>query len=137
MSRHIPTELRKLVLVRAMNRCEYCHLPQAYSLFSFQIDHIRSLKHGGQTVPENLALACGICNGNKGADLGTALTVSRELTPFFDPRLDNWNDHFEMDGPLILPKTAIGEATVRMFLFNEIERVMERQILVDAGLFPA
>ena len=136
MSRYISDTIRKLVFNRADYRCEYCRMPQAYTLFSFQIDHIRSLKHGGKTDLDNLALACGLCNLHKGTDLGTALSKTRHITPFFHPRLDIWNEHFELTGPLILPKTEIGAATIQVFLFNEVERIMERQILVDAGLFP-
>jgi len=50
MSRYISDTLRAEVAERANFCCEYCRLPLRYSLFRFQVDHIVSLKHGGQTV---------------------------------------------------------------------------------------
>lgn len=42
--------------------CEYCHLPMAYHLVPFQIDHIIAEQHGGKTVSENLAISCLRCD---------------------------------------------------------------------------
>jgi len=136
MSRYISDTLRAEVAERANFCCEYCRLPLRYSLFRFQVDHIVSLKHGGQTVLENLALACGFCNTNKGADLGTFLDSPKELIPFFNPRDDDWHNHFEFEGAGIGAKTKIGAATIKIFGFNQVERIMERQILINAGLYP-
>jgi 5-methylcytosine-specific restriction endonuclease McrA len=70
MSRvHIPAELRLLVLERAQGGCEYCFVHQEDTPFSHQVDHLISLKHGGQTVSVNLALACLDYNRYKGSDL--------------------------------------------------------------------
>jgi 5-methylcytosine-specific restriction endonuclease McrA len=49
---------RENVIQRAHGCCEYCLLPQEYSDFLHEVDHIISLKHFGKTVLENLALAC-------------------------------------------------------------------------------
>lgn len=54
--------LVRLVWQRARDTCEYCRLAQAFSKLPFEIDHIIAKKHGGQTVPGNLALACFYCN---------------------------------------------------------------------------
>jgi hypothetical protein len=136
MSRYISDVLRAEVTERANYCCEYCRLPLRFSFFRFQIDHIVSLKHGGKTVSENLALACGFCNTNKGADLGTFLNSPKELVPFFNPREDDWHTNFEFDRATIVAKTEVGAATIKIFGFNEIERLMERQILINAGLYP-
>jgi 5-methylcytosine-specific restriction endonuclease McrA len=59
MSRtYIPVSLRRLVVDRAQNRCEYCLIPQELSLAKHQIDHVIAEKHGGETGSENLALSC-------------------------------------------------------------------------------
>jgi hypothetical protein len=47
---YISADLRRLVTDRAGNCCEYCRLSQDDSTFSFQIDHIISEKHEGQTT---------------------------------------------------------------------------------------
>lgn len=68
MSRYIPVELRRIVVERANHLCEYCLAFEGFSAVKFQIEHIVSLKHGGQTIAENLAIACIYCNLNKGTD---------------------------------------------------------------------
>ncbi|MEM8523888.1 MAG: HNH endonuclease [Bacteroidota bacterium] len=50
MSRYISETLKKEVFKRAKNCCEYCLLHQEDSYYTFQIDHIISIKHGGQTT---------------------------------------------------------------------------------------
>jgi 5-methylcytosine-specific restriction endonuclease McrA len=55
-------ELMRTVRQRAGDRCEYCHMPNWALPLPFQIDHIVAEKHGGQTVEDNLALACPHCN---------------------------------------------------------------------------
>ncbi|MBL7797779.1 MAG: HNH endonuclease [Saprospiraceae bacterium] len=127
MSRYIPEAIRQMVAERANNTGEYCLLPQHMAGFPFEIDHITSLKHGGGSSLDNLALSCPICNGNKGSDLGTF--VEGQLVRFFNPRTDNWREHFELFYGKILPKTPIGEATARIFDFNRPEDIAVRQKL--------
>ena len=50
-----------------------------------------------------------------------------KLTPFFNPRKDVWSDHFEWDGPIIQPLTAEGRVTVKIFRFNDPDRVEQRR----------
>lgn len=75
---YIPANLRRLVVERAVGRCEYCLLHQADTPFSHQIDHILPLKHGGETIAKNLALACLDCNRYKGSDLAAIDPISGE-----------------------------------------------------------
>lgn len=62
MSRYISTETRQLVAERAQFRCEYCLVHEDDAYLSFQIDHIISLKHGGDDNLDNLAYSCVSCN---------------------------------------------------------------------------
>lgn len=71
MSSLVSEDLRVLVRLRAERLCEYCLLHEDDSLFTHQVDHIISLKHSGRTELENLALACIVCNRQKGSDVGT------------------------------------------------------------------
>jgi 5-methylcytosine-specific restriction endonuclease McrA len=105
-------------------------------IFSCQVDHIISLKHEGTSDPENLAYSCLPCNINKGSDVGTIFPDSKRFTRFFNPRKDKWNDHFLISEGEIRPKTKIGEATIRIFQFNAIERVQRRKLLSIAGRYP-
>jgi 5-methylcytosine-specific restriction endonuclease McrA len=61
--------IESAVRARAQGVCEYCHFPQQYAEFRFVIDHIIARQHGGPTTPENLALACGPCNRQKGPNI--------------------------------------------------------------------
>jgi HNH endonuclease len=50
-------ELRRQVVERAGNCCEYCLLPQELVASTHQVDHVIAEKHDGQTAIENLALS--------------------------------------------------------------------------------
>jgi len=67
----ISASLRRQVIERAENRCEYCGLAQTGQEAAFHIDHIVPVSGGGGTNLENLALACVSCSLRKGARLLT------------------------------------------------------------------
>jgi hypothetical protein len=131
MRRHIPEKLRLLVAERAQHHCEYCDISEDESFFSFQIDHIISLKHGGATAAENLAWSCYTCNNAKGSDVGTVLLPDNTFVRLFNPRGDIWSEHFEMESGAIYAKTPIGEATIKVLNLNEVERIIERNNLTS------
>src|SRR5215203_4744802 len=127
MSEYINAELRRLVVERASHRCEYCLIHEDDTFFGCEVDHIISIKHGGVTERSNLAYACQVCNRRKGSDLGSLVRGTDELVRFFNPRVDRWAEHFRLDSTIINPLTNVGEVTVRIFGFNEEERLMERE----------
>jgi hypothetical protein len=137
MSRYVSERLRKLVIARARDACEYCLIAIADTYFGGEIEHIISVKHDGETAAENLAYACQPCNRAKGSDLGSISRSSRQLTRFFNPRTDVWREHFTLQDGMIVPLTEIGEVTARIFDFNHPERVAERQGLQQIGHYPA
>lgn len=137
MSRYISESLRRLVAERAGYRCEYCRIPESNSFYSFQVDHVISIKHGGKTEADNLAFACSICNRNKGSDLGTILGRSEDIIRFVNPRKDGWREPFEVTGEgLLNSKTQIGEATIKIFGLNHPDSIIERRLLLSIGLYP-
>jgi hypothetical protein len=109
--------------------------PERYATFRHQIDHIISLQHGGQSLLENLAYACIHCNRLKGPNIATLDRVGQVLG-LFNPRHQNWGDHFRLNGAVIEPVTDIGEATVRLLKINDILRVQKRLLLQQAGAYP-
>jgi 5-methylcytosine-specific restriction endonuclease McrA len=133
---YIPLPLRQLVYDRANGRCEYCLYPEHASLLAFEMEHIVSEKHGGVTEAENLALACPYCNRAKGADLASIDPETNQLTAFYNPRTQTWRDHFALHAAEIAPLTAHGRVTVLIFQMNRPERVQEREILIEAGVYP-
>src|SRR5438105_559373 len=99
---YILAEVRRSVTERAAHVCEYCLLPEAQHPRPFHVDHVIGEKHLGPTVPENLALACPECNTAKGSDICTVDWPNvNERIRFFDPRTDNWWEHFQLDGSAI------------------------------------
>jgi hypothetical protein len=128
--------LRKEVIARAACLCEYCLVHEEDTYFGCQVDRIISEKHGVLTESENLALACTVCNRNKGSDIGSLVWESRQFVRFFNPRIDNWREHFRLEGVEIVPLTEIGIATDNILKFNDPERRMERQELAELGWYP-
>jgi 5-methylcytosine-specific restriction endonuclease McrA len=61
------------------------------------MEHVIAEKHGGTTTADNLALACPYCNRAKGSDLGSLDPETGQLTPFFNPRIDVWQEHFLLE----------------------------------------
>ncbi|HZZ41434.1 MAG TPA: HNH endonuclease signature motif containing protein [Tepidisphaeraceae bacterium] len=116
--------LHKFVRDRAANRCEYCLIPQhADPFFTFHIEHIIARQHGGPTTPDNLALACHHCNLHKGPNLTTIDSDTGSIVTLFNPRVDQWNDHFTRQGPYIRGNTPTGRATARLLAMNTPPRL--------------
>ena len=131
----IPAELRAEVIQRAMFRCEYCLVHESDAAFSHELDHIISRQHGGETIADNLAYACMICNRYKGSNIAS-VSPSGDLVPMFNPRQHQWNDHFRLNGAVIEPLDFIGEVTTRVLRLNTAERVVRRSILQQLRRYP-
>ncbi len=127
------TATRELVRRRANNRCEYCRLAQEHSRLAHHIEHIVARQHGGKDTPDNLALACHRCNRHKGPNLTGIDPVSGEVVPLFDPRRDQWQQHFRFRGPRIEGITPIGRATAHVVVMNDARRVELRSRLLSFG----
>lgn len=137
MSRtYIRAELRRQVVVRAKNCCEYCLISQENNFLPFEIDHIVAEKHNGETVADNLCLSCSTCNGYKGSDIGSYDVITKQLTPLYNPRTERWHTHFKLDGVQIVPMTAVGRVTVAILTLNSVERLKDREGLRRLGAYP-
>lgn len=132
---YIPKALKQLVRDRAKGYCEYCGYPEAMAFYSHHVDHVISEKHGGETHEGNLALACRACNLNKGSDVATLVDDERIPVRLYHPRFDRWKDHFVLMQDTIQPLTRIGYGTVLLLRFNHIDRILERQLLTESGLW--
>ena len=98
----------------------------------FHIDHIVPLVSGGETVSENLALACVSCSLRKGAKEFAIVEGTKEKIRLFHPRKDNWNDHFEWHGAVLKGKTLTGKMTIELLKMNRqlILAVRDEEILL-------
>ncbi|MBI5666512.1 MAG: HNH endonuclease [Chloroflexi bacterium] len=131
----IPNSIRYQVRQRANKRCEYCGLPEGFSFYGHQVDHIISVKHKDSSDLNNLAWACFDCNNTKGSDVAAYDDETGQLVPLFNPRTQSWNEHFDLDGAIIVGITAIGRATVSFLKLNRDEQVNTRSDLVEIGLW--
>ena len=111
MTTHIPDTLRQTIITRAGGRCEYCGKSQV-SFFPHEIDHVIAQKHGGKTIPNNLALACFECNRYKGSDIASFDPETGQLTALFNPCTQRWAGHFRYENGVIVPLTSEGRVTV-------------------------
>jgi hypothetical protein len=123
---YIPTTLRRQVIERAGNRCEYCLLPAEVAFFPHEVDHVVAEKHGGATESNNLALACWRCNRHKGSDLASFDPQTGQLSPLFNPRAQVWTEHFAYEQERIIGLTPEGRTTVNLLRLNSEERLIER-----------
>lgn len=135
MSTYLSISLRELVVERAGRRCEYCQFPQFLCLYPHEPDHIIPVQHGGANHEGNLALACLRCNRYKGPNIGSFDPTTGLLVPFFNPRVQKWEDHFAWNGARIQPHTAEARVTLRILRLNDPDRIAERDRLMQCGLF--
>jgi hypothetical protein len=117
-------------------RCEYCLLAEKHAFFPLEVDHIIAEKHQGRTIAKNLALACFDCNRFKGSDIASIDPISKKLMPLFNPRTQKWNDHFRVEGGVIIALTSVGRVTAKLLKFNLPERVEVRELLAKTGRYP-
>jgi len=118
--KHIPAKLRELVAVRANFVCEYCQSQEDFSAESFAVEHIFPRFLDGKTVAENLAYSCLGCNSHKATRIAAIDPVGGTTTALFNPRLQNWNEHFSWNGNFteIIGLTPTGRATVEALKLN-------------------
>lgn len=136
-SSYIPAELANAVRERARDVCEYCHLPQSCQEATFHIDHVVPRNAGGETTLENLALSCVTCSLKKSAKTHVVDGQSGVEVPIFNPRTENWSEHFAWTVELHMQGlTPIGRATAAALGMNRTAIIAIRMLLADAGRFP-
>lgn len=91
----VPDSLRRAVIQRAGERCEYCGLTSRFQVGGFELDHIQPISRDGPTSLENLAFACPVCNDRKLNHVDGWDAITGERVPLFDPRTQTWHDHFQ------------------------------------------
>jgi hypothetical protein len=82
----IPADLRRQVVFRAGDRCEYCGLAQEGQEATFHMDHIVPTAARGATTADNLALACVSCSLRKEARRSARDPQTGRTVPLFNPR---------------------------------------------------
>ncbi len=138
MANDIPEALRAFVRERAGGRCEYCLTSEELTGIRCQADHILPRSRQGATTADNLCLACAACNGHKHARTYAADPNSGVEVQLFNPRQQNWDDHFSWstDGTEIIGLTPAGRATVVALQMNDPLVMGARSLWVGIGVHP-
>jgi len=119
---NLPGALAAAVRRQARDQCEYCQMHQSLQGATFHLEHVIPRVKGGSSDIANLALACPGCNLHK-ADRTTAIDPETgAVTPLFNPRRQQWSEHFRFDGEWIQGLTAIGRTTVAALDLNHPRR---------------
>lgn len=132
----VPTQLRRLVIQRAQNRCEYCGLSQTSQEAVFHIDHVVPVNAGGETRFENLALACVSCSLRKGARLAARDPQTSDEVRLFNPRRDSWRLHFRWKHARVVGLSPTGRATVVALNLNRLVALAIREEEALRGRHP-
>ena len=119
--------MRRLVIRRAEERCEYCGLAQAGPEAQFHLDHIEPTSAGGADEPHNLALACVSCSLRKGARRTVRDPLSAAEVRMFNPRQHARQEHFRWEGLRLIGRTEIGRGMVEALQLNRTLIVAIRQ----------
>jgi len=136
--RYITVEEQYLIIERAKRRCEYCQCPMAYSAHPYIFEHIVPVIRGGETSLDNLAFACGGCNGHKYTKIEAIDSTTREPALLYHPREQKWQAHFAWSDDYleIIGLTPIGRATVEALKLNRPGVINIRRLLRLAGQHP-
>jgi hypothetical protein len=138
VSAYVPVALRRQIRERFAHRCAYCQTVEALTVTIFEIEHIIPRRAGGETVFENLCLACPTCNRYK-ADRQTATSpLLGQPVPLFHPQQQQWEEHFawNADATEILGLTPTGQATIEALRMNRPQLIRLRRMWGKMGEHP-
>lgn len=134
----ISKKIKKFIFERAGFICEYCLALLAYSPQPFDAEHIIPVSKDGSDEIDNLACACGGCNGSKYNKTHAADPFDGKIVPLFHPRQMVWTKHFVWSPNFlyIIGITATGRATVEALDLNRIGLINFRRALLKLGVHP-
>jgi len=138
MSSYIATKLRRQVREDAGERCGYCLSSEKLTGFPLEVEHIMPEALGGETVRENLWLACHRCNKFKSNRIEAYDKETGQTVRLFNPRIQGWYQHFQwsLDATHIVGLTPEGRVSVETLQMNNEYVVAARHFWVIAGWHP-
>src|SRR5215472_4080811 len=92
---YLPVEIERRVRETARHRCGYCLSPQRLVMARLEIEHIVPRSKGGSNDEANLWLSCPLCNRFKSDHTESLDTITQQVAPLFNPRVQRWSDHFQ------------------------------------------
>lgn len=138
MSVYIPVELQRQIRNHFADCCAYCRTAESLTVTSFEFEHIIPLSAKGETISENLCLACPSCNRYK-ASRQTALDpITQEEVKLFHPHQQLWTENFAWseDATEIIGLTPVGRATIYALKMNRPQLTRVRKMWVKLGEHP-
>lgn len=137
--KYIPKAINDELDTLSKGYCEYCKFMQIYSHDSFVTEHIIPLFLEGSNKLDNLARACGGCNGFKHTFVSAVDPISKKTIPLFHPRKEKWENHFtwSTDFLRIIGLTPTGRATVTRLQLNRPQLINFRKIALGFGHPPS
>jgi len=134
----VAESLRHAVWQADKGCCAYCLTSEANSGIPLTIDHIQPVSKEGETVFENLCLACRTCNEFKSDRVSAPDPLTGQEEPLFHPRIQQWAEHFQWspDGTQVEGVTATGRATVLALRMNRPPIISARRRWVWGGWHP-
>ena len=138
MSTYVPAALRRRIRARFMDRCAYCRTAEALIAATFEIEHIIPRSAGGETVFDNLCLACPTCNRSKASRQTAVALLLGHTVPLFHPQHQLWEEHFvwNADATVMRDLTPIGQATIEALRMNRPALIRLRRMWVQMGEHP-
>ena len=136
--KRLPQSLRQRVLTTSRNQCAYYHTLTTITGARLVIDHIIPEAANGQTVWENLCVACHSCNEFKGAQVVAQDPLTGKRVSLFHPRRQQWREPFywSEDGSTIIGLTTTGRVTVAALNMNHPIIVEARRRWAIVGWHP-
>ena len=138
MSAYIPKNLRTQIEQSDRCRCCYCQTSEANSGIPMTYDHILPRSKGGETIFDNVCLACRTCNEFK-SDITEAIDpLTGETVFLFNPRIQQWSEHFQWssDGIRVEGLTSRGRGTIIALRMNNSVILVARRRWVMNGWHP-
>lgn len=138
MSPRVPATLRRRVRERFFNCCAYCRSAEALSIAIFELEHVKPQSAGGETVFENLCLACPTCNRRKADREEVPNVVRGGKVTLFRPTLDLWDEHFAWSASMteLVGLSEIGLSTIAALKMNRPALVNLRELWVMVSRHP-
>ncbi|MFM6133733.1 MAG: HNH endonuclease [Sphaerospermopsis kisseleviana] len=120
MSVYISVELQEKIRHRFADCCAYCRTAEYLTVTTFEFEHIIPRSAGGETVSENLCLACPSCNRYKATRQTAIDPNTQEEVKLFHPQKQTWIEHFAWNenATEIVGLTAVGKATISALKMN-------------------
>lgn len=138
MSAYIPASLQTQIAGADRQRCCYCLTSEANSGIPMTYDHIHPRSKGGDTIFENVCLACRSCNEFKANSTEAIDPLTGETVSLFNPRTQRWSDNFawSLDGIRIEGLTAVGRTTIVSLRMNHAVIIVARRRWGISGWHP-